>query len=461
MSDLPQQDTINQYLAGGSQTNFVVNYYVPLETDDTPDLDVYVTPAGQPAIPATDLQVWSVNYVYVPNVDPTSGGVVQFLSGSIPANGDVVTLVRDVQASLNVDFSDAQTFSGANLDNALNRLLLIEQQNKTYALQRNLSYIVNSYLPESTLQSNVQIPVLANQQIWMGSAGGVIAATLEQNPDVSTLRSELANDQPGTDGARIVGYYDTILNAPTTVDGMLTDLNTELTSLTTEVNSLITEVGTKFDFIGRQILTGTGTYTKTAGTKWIWARAVGGGGGGGGVTANASQVGIASGGGAGAYGEAWVDMTALTTITYSVGAAGAAGAISAAGGAGGSTTFGSAGSILNLGGGVGGARNNNVSSAIFIGGSAGGAVTTAQFGSKGEDSHYGVCLNSSAGASGKGADSKFGSGGIAHVNTSSNGSAATGYGAGGSGGFANGSDSRTGGAGAPGTIVVFEFGVSP
>ncbi|CAB4134035.1 Phage tail collar domain containing protein, partial [uncultured Caudovirales phage] len=139
-------------------------------------------------------------------------------------------------------FSNAQMFSGITLDTALQRLLLISQQNKSYALGRNLSYIVNSYIPSDVLEANVQVPILSAQQVWMGSANGIIAATLEQNPNVGTLRSELANNSPDTDGALLIGYYDPVNTNPTTVDAQLT--------LLTNAAEAAVPSGTIIDFAG-------------------------------------------------------------------------------------------------------------------------------------------------------------------------------------------------------------------
>jgi microcystin-dependent protein len=230
MSNLPQQDTIVQYLADGVTTNYVVPFYTPLEPDGTPDLDVYTQLNTAPAVPSSDINIWNVAYIYTPNLDPTTGGIITFLPGYIPPDNYVVTIVRDVSASLDVEFSQASTFSGYTLDAALDKLLLISQQNKSYALDRNLSYVVNSYLPEAVLEANVQIPVLQSGQIWYGSVNGVIAVTLEQSADTSTLRSELANNSPGTDGARLVGYYDPVALNPTTVDAQLTLLTESVES---------------------------------------------------------------------------------------------------------------------------------------------------------------------------------------------------------------------------------------
>lgn len=84
--------------------------------------------------------------------------------------------------------------------------------------------------------------MLQDGQTWFGSAGGVIAATLEQPADVSTLRSELANEQPTTNGAALVGYYDEVNNTPTTVADQLTYLTGYILSAT--------PTGAMLDFAG-------------------------------------------------------------------------------------------------------------------------------------------------------------------------------------------------------------------
>lgn len=241
MSDLPQQNTILQYVADGITTNYSVTFFVPEESDGEPNIAVYVTASGATPDPTADLQVWGVDYTYAANIDPITGGTITFEVGHVPANGSIVTLSRDVQAALNVEFSNAQNFSGANLDDALDKLLLICQQNKSYALERNLSYKVNSYLPE--VQGATQLDPLPEGWVWMGTAsGGVEAVELEQNPDVSTLRSELANESTGTDGAGLVGYYDETLGAPTTVrdflNGIVSFMQTQLTTQLWQVGDL-------------------------------------------------------------------------------------------------------------------------------------------------------------------------------------------------------------------------------
>jgi hypothetical protein len=139
MSDLPQQNTIVQYVADGITADYIVPFYTPIETDGTPNLDVFTQASAAPPIPEDDIKEWNVDYTYAANLDPISGGILTFLGGHIPPNGYIVTIVRDVQASLDVEFSQAATFSGFTLDAALDKLLLISQQNKSYTLGRNLS----------------------------------------------------------------------------------------------------------------------------------------------------------------------------------------------------------------------------------------------------------------------------------------------------------------------------------
>lgn len=248
MADLPQQNTIVQYLADGIEDTYIVPFYTPIETDGTPNIDVFTQLATGPAIPADDINEWNVDYTYTANLDPITGGVIVFEPGSIPPSGYAVTIARDVQASLDVDFSQAQTFSGITLDAALDKLLLITQQNKTFALQRNISYIINTYLPEDEITANIQIPVLGAGEVWFGSAGGVIAAELEQPADVSTLRSELANEQPTTNGAALVGFYDETNLNPTTVAYQLNYL--------TDYVLGSTPTGVVLDFAGTVVPTG-------------------------------------------------------------------------------------------------------------------------------------------------------------------------------------------------------------
>jgi len=213
MSDLPQQDTIKQYTGDGITLPYTYTFLVPTIND----IDVYITPAGQLANEDDDIQFLGVDYT-VQNAGNVTGGTVTFLIA--PALGAIVTLSGAVEASIDTNYVDPKTIIGLNLDNSFERVMKVCQQNQSKIEDRSLRFPTSSFLPDSS-KNNV-VPTLGAQQIWIGTpTGKVAAATLEEDPDSSTLRSELANEGENTDGANIVGYYDESRSLPTTVKDQL------------------------------------------------------------------------------------------------------------------------------------------------------------------------------------------------------------------------------------------------
>lgn len=214
---LPQQETINQYTADGDTSIFTYAYYILLDED----IDVYVTLSGQTANPANDIKVLNVDYT-VQGAGTLSGGTITFTTN--PPISSIVTLVRNIKAELTTNFADVQNFNGANLDNALLRNMLVSQQNNTFDTERTLHYAVNSYLPDTVDQ--VDLPLLDEERsVWMKRNDAIASVVIAENEDVSTLRSELANEAQGTDGASIVGYYDINGASGKTVTAYLNNLS--------------------------------------------------------------------------------------------------------------------------------------------------------------------------------------------------------------------------------------------
>lgn len=435
MPNLPQQETIVQYVTSNLQTQYTFAFYAPLPTD----IEVYYQAPNVLPVPESQILALGSQYTVTYNADPTTGGYITLLF--TPTSGYYLTINRQVMASLNTNFSNAQNFSGANLDAALDRLLLLCQQNQNYALQRNLSYIINTYLPNAIPYT--QLPPLPQNFIWVGSGSGVVAAQVAQVPSASLLQSMLANNAPSTDGARLVGYYDTIANNPTTVDAMLTYLNTNVQPI----------VSRAFTFIGKQVLTGAGNYIPSAGALWAWVRGVGGAGGGAGATSASGHAGVGAGGAAGAFGEAWIPAA---TTAYVCGTGGLGGGAGVAGSRGSPSTFGTA---LDLNGGNGGNVVNNSTSLVFAPGELGGTVVTADAGFAGANGGFGwVSPSPRGGISGAGANSQFGAGGLPVAGgTSQNGNNGV-DGGGGSGAICFDVANVVGGIGGNGKFIVFEFG---
>lgn len=242
MTTLPQQATIKQYLTDGLETEYTYPFMILTDRD----IAVYLTLAGEDPNPTIDKKVLTTDYT-VTNAGEENGGTIIF--NDAPPALSVVTLSRAIEASVDTNFENASTFNGANLDAAFLRTTLVEQQNQTYALRRNLSYKVNSYLPDPYLENYTQLPVPGNGQIWIGQENGVTAVTLEENPNVSVLRSDLANDDFGTDGARIIGYHDDANNISTTVHDQLVSVTESLNTIT---DSLIFKPGMMIDFAGTE-----------------------------------------------------------------------------------------------------------------------------------------------------------------------------------------------------------------
>lgn len=233
MPNLPQQATIVQYVTNVSQTAYTFAFYAPLPTD----IQVfYQAPTAMP-IPAADILTYNSQYTVAYNSDPTTGGTITLLF--TPTTGYYLTINLNVSVSLNTNFANAQNFNGANLDAALDRLLLLCQQNYTFATQRNLSYVINSYLPNATPYT--QLPVLPNGYIWQGTGSGVAAVQLVEDANFSTLRSQLLSETPGATGASIIGYYDPLNAVPQTLQTFLNALPTYINAV--NYNQVYTDTG--------------------------------------------------------------------------------------------------------------------------------------------------------------------------------------------------------------------------
>jgi len=219
------------------------------------------------------------------------------------------------------------------------------------------------------------------------------------------------------------------------------------------VNGSLVGAATGGSLINIRVLTSGTSYTPSPGTKKIVLHVQGAGGaGGGGSNIYSSTYG--AGGGAGGYGCVFLsNISDTTSYSYSIGAGGTA-EIASAGGNGEPTSIYINGEMYSMGGGFGG---NAGVSGISLGGLGGDVLSGAfSYAVKGTSGGIGVSL---IGYSGRGANSKYGSGGSEVTSVDiRNGNPGENYGAGGSGG-GNGDigASYAGGRGAPGIIVVEEY----
>ena len=203
---IKDQVTREQYTALAAETNFSYPFKITAEGY----VVVWQTPLGQTPDPVLDLLVLNVDYT-VTGVGDVDGGDIVLV---VPATaGDIITLERDIPIERLADYSVGGDFSGASINQQLDKLTMTQQQNETVNETRQLTYSPTDELTTG----DVNLPKLATGQFWKkGDAGALIAVTLEESAGWSALRSELANNLSGADGARIVGFYSQP-NSSTTV----------------------------------------------------------------------------------------------------------------------------------------------------------------------------------------------------------------------------------------------------
>jgi hypothetical protein len=210
-----------------------------------------------------------------------------------------------------------------------------------------------------------------------------------------------------------------------------------------------------------RVYTSSDTWSKPPDLYGVYCKVQAAGAGSGGMTGSASQCGIGGPGGGGEYAEGLILEASLgSTESVVVGAGGSAGSSGGDGGAGGDSSFGS--HITCVGGspGLGGSSSATVPALGIFGGAGGTGGSGGDWRKPGERGTPGIAL--ATGAPGRIAPSK---GGASHMgvqatvisDNNENGGPGKGYGGGASGGQTAGAVSRTGAAGAPGIVIVFEY----
>lgn len=209
-----------QYLAAASETSFVF----PFAIFEDGDLQVYQTPVGDTFDPINDLLSLNVDYTVTILAPPSNGGNITLIVGA--TLNDLITINRAVPATQDVDYTVGGNFTGESINCVINKLTILNQQVEDLITNRGLTYDAGIQLKANRGDNN--LPQLLANQFWrMDPLGqGILATTLEEPADTSALRSDLANELNGTDGARLVGYYDSLqgsMTVKTKLDNITTD----------------------------------------------------------------------------------------------------------------------------------------------------------------------------------------------------------------------------------------------
>lgn len=226
-------EAIKKYTASAGQTDFQGTFQIFVESD----FNMYLTPAGQDPDPALDLLALNVDYTVA--YDSTTGYFTVTLTTPASA-GDLVTLERDLPTNRTRDYKVGGDFTGASINQQLDKLTMLQQQTNSLIEQRGLTYRVTDTLADG----DITLPKLEANQHWRKNATGtaIQGVEFEEDPGATTLRSELIDKQSGSAGSTIVGYYSAV-NGQTTVSD-------ELDYVETSVLPTILPTGIMWPFIG-------------------------------------------------------------------------------------------------------------------------------------------------------------------------------------------------------------------
>ena len=116
MDNFPVNDTEDrvQITAAGGQTTFTYDF----EIFEDADLDVYLTPNGQPPDPNTDLLTLTTDYT-VTGAGTENGGTVVLTAAQYPSGataGDIITIVRDLPFNRLIDYSTGGEITAQSLN---------------------------------------------------------------------------------------------------------------------------------------------------------------------------------------------------------------------------------------------------------------------------------------------------------------------------------------------------------
>lgn len=206
-----------QYVVQAGETQFVYPFKIYVEGD----IKVVWVDANEVS---TTLSL-GTDYT-VSGVDVDTGGYIE-LTGTQPVvAGDHIILISKISyANLPAsDYKNGSSFDPDLLNDNKDKDTARIRQNKDIVEDRALMYDEDQVI----YSTEKEIPVLDHLEVWIGGSSNNITKTkLDENPNCSTLRSDLLhNTLDATSGAKNVGYYDTYdTPAQTTVNAKLKALS--------------------------------------------------------------------------------------------------------------------------------------------------------------------------------------------------------------------------------------------
>ncbi len=360
---------------------------------------------------------------------------------SAPASTVEWHIRRKTARTQSTDYVENDPFPAETHEKALDRAMMVAQEVDTDA---NLALRFPKTDPATSIGELPNSTVRANQFLLFDANGKPGVASSVTDAPVSAFMKTVLDDPDAPTARQTLG-----VDAGTGLTQSGTDLNVDVGTTANKIVQL--DASAKLPAVdGSQLLnlpggglksvtvfTASGTWTKPAGVKKIvvWVVAAGGGGGGG------ISGGGGGGGGAGGAAIKLMDVSAISSVSVTVGAGGAGGASGADGAAGGSSSF---GVYCSATGGFGGNKAIGGGNYGSLGGvGSGGDVNLGGGGGIGEGASSNQGMPGGSGF--------LGGGGRTVVNAVGNTGGNYGGGGGGGGG------ANAGGNGGAGVVIVWEY----
>lgn len=213
----------NQYISDGETKDYLFNFLLL----NHKDLSVYATP---PDVQASSCDKLVLDTDYIIKNYGKDGGTIELSKAY--ASGYIITITLDSNYNIDTNFKEGRTFSGAELDLIFNQISLYFKELSLLFLT-TLKYPINSIIdPTSTY-----IPQLKDGNVWVGKNNKIIQVPLPSGGGggdcCEILKAELANNNMGVDGARMIGLYNKIDNLHTNLSVAINDLYEKVNNSTT------------------------------------------------------------------------------------------------------------------------------------------------------------------------------------------------------------------------------------
>ncbi|KKM86850.1 hypothetical protein LCGC14_1274890, partial [marine sediment metagenome] len=193
----------DQAVSTAGKSSFIYKFLIL--SDD--DLEVFLTPAGQPANDDVDRLTLLGEY-QVLGVGNDAGGTIE-LAVAAAAN-DIITIQGNRPAQPPANFQPGQ-LSAEELNNAIDGLSIQIEDIQTQICSQMVFYDASNVFNINLAQN--KLPILDQNEAWIGGTNNsIIKVLLPDSAGAAVLRAQLIDQQAGIDGSRIVGYFNTVFS---------------------------------------------------------------------------------------------------------------------------------------------------------------------------------------------------------------------------------------------------------